>query len=269
MTKLGFVLGLMLVSISVSAKVYRIGVVPQFEAQRIQGIWRPILARLGEETGDEYRLEQAESIPAFEQAFLRGDYDFAYMNPWHAVMAYQGQQYRPILRGADRKLKGILVVKKGGPIQRLDQLKGQVIAFPAPNALGASLLMRAELSKRHGIDFTPRYVGTHSSAYLNVALDKTAAGGGVRRTLGEQTPALQDKLHVLYQTRGVNPHPIVVHPRVEGESVVAFIEAAIAVSATSQGSALFSEIPMTRLMQTNIDDYLMLKAWGLDEFYAR
>lgn len=251
-----------------NAEVYRVGVVPQFEAQRISRIWQPILNRLNAETGHEFRLEQSESIPEFEKAFLRGDFDIAYMNPWHAVMAYEAQQYRPILRDQSRKLRGILVVKKNGPIKSLEQLNGKNIAFPAPNALGASLLMRAELTREHGITFTPRYVGTHSSAYLNVALGSAAAGGGVMRTLAEQSPALRDKLRVLYQTQPVNPHPLVVHPRVPEELVHSLLGVFLTGSAAEELAVLLAEVPIRDAAQSSIDDYLRLQDLGLSDFYV-
>ena len=68
--------------------------------------------------------------------------------------------------------------KKGGNIEHLQQLEGKDIAFPAPNALGASLIIRADLVQLHRVSFTPKYVQTHSSVYLNVALGRMAAGGG-------------------------------------------------------------------------------------------
>ncbi|WP_372879615.1 phosphate/phosphite/phosphonate ABC transporter substrate-binding protein [Spongiibacter marinus] len=257
-----------ILALSSNAEVYRVGVVPQFEAQRISLIWQPILNLLNAETGHEFRLEQSDSIPEFEKAFLRGDFDIAYMNPWHAVMAYESQQYRPILRDQSRKLRGILVVKKDGPIRSLEQLNGKSIAFPAPNALGASLLMRAELTREHGVNFTPRYVGTHSSAYLNVALGSAAAGGGVMRTLDEQSLALRNRLRILYQTQPVNPHPLVVHPRVPEELVNSLLRVFLTGSAAEKLATLLEQVPIRDAVESSIDDYLRLQDLGLRDFYV-
>jgi phosphonate transport system substrate-binding protein len=269
MKKLIAVAFLSVLALSSHAEIYRVGVVPQFEAQRISRIWQPILNLLSKETGHEFKLEQSESIPEFEKAFLRGDFDIAYMNPWHAVMAYDAHGYRPILRDQSRKLRGILVVKKEGAITSLEQLNGKSIAFPAPNALGASLLMRAELSREHGIDFIPRYVGTHSSTYLNVALGSAAAGGGVKRTLGEQSPALRDKLRVLYQTEPVNPHPLVVHPRVPEELVSRLLALFLSGTEAEKLATLLQDIPIRDAVESSIEDYLRLQDLGLSDFYVK
>ena len=42
---------------------------------------------LSTRTGHTFHLRGEPSIPAFEQAIARSDYDFVYMNPWHAVIA--------------------------------------------------------------------------------------------------------------------------------------------------------------------------------------
>lgn len=251
-----------------SAAEYRVGVVPQFEAQRLNKVWLPILDELGKRTGDSFVLVTSKSIPEFEKAFQRGDFDIAYMNPWHAVVAYQAQQYLPIVKDGDRKLKGILVVHKDSGITDVKQLDGAEISFPAPNALGASLLMRADLKQLHGIDIIPKYVQTHSSVYLNVALQSTKAGGGVKRTLKEQMPALQNKLTVLYETRAVNPHPIVVHPRVPADATLRISAALLAMTSAVDAQQLLSEIPMRRAVAANIDEYLPLIGWGLNDFYV-
>ncbi len=250
-----------------SAAEYRVGVVPQFEAQRLNKVWLPILDELGKRTGDSFVLVTSKSIPEFEKAFQRGDFDIAYMNPWHAVVAYETQQYLPIIKDGDRKLKGILVVHKDSGITDVKQLDGAEIAFPAPNALGASLLMRADLKQVHGIDIIPKYVETHSSVYLNVALQSTKAGGGVKRTLKEQVPALQNKLTVLYETRAVNPHPIVVHPRLPAGATLRISTALLAMNSAKDSQELLAEIPMRHAVVSNIDDYLPLTDWGLHDFY--
>ncbi|WP_373087567.1 phosphate/phosphite/phosphonate ABC transporter substrate-binding protein [Zhongshania sp.] len=262
---LAFVL---LQSLCVSAAEYRVGVVPQFEARRLNEVWLPILDELAKRTGDSFVLLTSKSIPEFEASFQRGDFDIAYMNPWHVIVAYETQQYLPIVRDGDRKLKGILVVRKDSGIATVKQLDGAEIAFPAPNALGASLLMRADLKMIHGIDIVPKYVDTHSSVYLNVALQSTMAGGGVKRTLKEQAPALQDMLMVLYETRAVNPHPIVVHPRVPREAAQGIGETLLAMTLNVDSQKLLAEIPMRRAVATNIDEYLPLTDWGLHDFYV-
>ncbi len=267
MIKRGFFwLGLLALPLAATAADIRVGVVPQFESQRMARIWLPILDQLGASTGNRFQLIAAQSIPDFEHAFKRGEYDLAYLNPWHAVMAHQAQGYRPLIRDGARSLKGILVVHVDSGITDLAQLNNTEIAFPAPNALGASLLMRAELARLHGLSITPRYVDTHSSVYFNVALRATAAGGGVMRTLREQPDALQKRLRVLYETREVPPHPVVAHPRLDVDLIDAIRSALLAMNEDPAKAQLLANVPIKRAVQVSMDEYLILKDWGLDEF---
>jgi phosphonate transport system substrate-binding protein len=247
--------------------VYSFGAVPQFEQRKLFSIWRPILDELERRTGLDFKLVGSPKIPVFEQNYMQGDYDFAYMNPYHILKAHDSQGYLPLVRDGGRMLKGILVVAKERPIRNLKDLAGKPVAFPSPNALGASLLMRAELTKLHGVEVLPRYVQTHSSVYLHVALGLTDAGGGVASTLESQKPELREKLRILYETRSMTPHPISVHPRVPEAHRKMVLHALLEMSETEEGAALLSKVPIRRTVATGLEDYSPMSSWGLDEFY--
>lgn len=162
-------------------QAYKIGVVPQYEVRRLRQIWQPILNHLETQTGEKLELKGSPTIPMFESEFMDGEFDFVYMNPYHLVMAQREAGYRPLVRDVGSELFGVLVVSKSGGIREVKDLEGKVIAFPAPNALGASLQMRQELTDNYGLHFSSRYVKTHDSVYLNVLLGEAAAGGGVQK----------------------------------------------------------------------------------------
>ena len=252
----------------VHAAEFSVGVVPQFTTQKINDIWTPLLQALSETTGDSYSLVIESDINEFESAFQRGDYDFAYMNPWHAVIANREQGYLPILRDGARMLTGILVVQADSGISDVSQLVDPEIAFPSPKALGASLLMRAELAVEHGIDVSRLYVRTHPSVYLNVALGKSVAGGGVMRTLRAQPQSIQDALRVIYETREVAPHPVSAHPRVDEKAVARFQKAAVELRRTARGRELFAAVPMQAPQEATMEDYTPLTEWRLEDFYV-
>jgi phosphonate transport system substrate-binding protein len=133
--------------------------------------------------------------------------------------------------------------------------------------VGASLLMRAELEKLHNVVVVPHYVQTHSSVYLHVALGLTDAGGGVASTMNAQKPEIKEKLRVLYETRPMNPHPISVHPRVPKPHQEKVLKALLEMAKSEQGAELLARVPIVKMVQASIDDYVPMSAWGLDEFY--
>jgi phosphonate transport system substrate-binding protein len=252
----------------IAADNYIVGVVPQFATQIISSTWEPLLEELAAKTGDTFELVIETDITQFEVAFERGDYDIAYMNPWHAVIAFETQGYVPIVKDGANSLKGILIVKADSEISEVSQLDNAEIAFPSPNALSASLLMRTELATLHGLTVTPLYVRTHPSVYLNVALGKSLAGGGVLRTLRAQPQSLQDQVKIIYETREVSPHPIVAHRSISPEARLKIANALLDIAAEPEGAALFAGIPMQQPTSAKLEEYLALRDWRLREFYV-
>ena len=252
----------------IAADNYIVGVVPQFATQIISSTWEPLLEELAAKTGDTFELVIETDITQFEVALERGDYDIAYMNPWHAVIAFETQGYVPIVKDGANSLKGILIVKADSEISEVSQLDNAEIAFPSPNALSASLLMRTELATLHGLTVTPLYVRTHPSVYLNVALGKSLAGGGVLRTLRAQPQSLQDQVKIIYETREVSPHPIVAHRSISAEARLKIANALLEIAAEPEGAALFAGIPMQQPTSAKLEEYLALRDWRLREFYV-
>ncbi|NMP78975.1 phosphate/phosphite/phosphonate ABC transporter substrate-binding protein [Pseudoalteromonas arctica] len=250
------------------AQEYTFGVVPQYEPQKLNAIWQPLLKQVSKQTGVSIKLITVESIPVFEKAFANGEYDFAYMNPWHSVVAYEKQGYLPLIKDAGRKLQGILLVNKNSGIDNLSQLEGAEIAFPAPNALGASLLMRADLALLYGLTIKPVYVQTHPSVYLNVALHSTMAGGGVMGTFKQQPESLQNKLKILYKTREISRHPIVAHPRVDPAIQLKVQQAILDIGQSPEHKHLLAGIPIIKPSIATLAEYQQLTQWGLRSFYV-
>lgn len=194
-------------------KTYTLAVVPQYTPTFIQENWGKILEVIEKETGIRLNLIIYKSIPEFEKAFLAGIPDFAFMNPYHMEMAKKAQGYIPLLRDA-KPLTGILVVRKDSPFKKVEDLNGKKIGFPAPNAYGASLYMRAILSEIFKIHFEPVYLKTHDNVYRNVVIEEVSAGGGVNNTFLRQPEEIKKALRILYETPPSAPHPLAVHPRV-------------------------------------------------------
>jgi len=248
-------------------RTYTVGLVPQYEASKLHSIWRPILDQLETATGEVFEISGAPSIPQFEKELVSGDFDFAYMNPYHFLLAHGGAGYTPLVRDHARKLFGILVVNAQSDITSPTQLDQKTIAFPAPNALGASLQMRQELVDLFGIEFTPRYVKTHDAVYLNVLLNEAAAGGGVQRTLNQQSEQYREHLRVIHTTQKVAPHPFAALGSVPDAVRKRVLSAFLAMGDDAEGKALLAKIPILQVGEASIDDYEPLRKLALERFY--
>ncbi len=262
-------LAVSLVSLLVSpaswADTFKVGVVPQFDIKTLHTIWEPILTVLEEKTGHQFVLEGSPDIPTFEKEFAEGKFDFAYMNPYHYTTA---QHYKPIIRDHGRQLYGILAVKADSEITTPQQLEGKTLVFPAPNALGASLMIRAELREKYGVSFNAKYVKTHSSVFLNVVLGMAQAGGGVQKTFNRQPDQVKDKLRILAKTDKVQPHPLTAKVSLD-EAVVKQVQGAlIEMGNNAEQKALLAKVPFKKIGPATDGDYDGIRKLNLARYYV-
>jgi phosphonate transport system substrate-binding protein len=248
---------------------YSIAVVPQFRAEELHRDWTPVLERLRAATGASFSLRIAADIPAFEESVLAGAPDFAYMNPYHQVMARKAQGYIPLVRDS-KPLTGILVVRKDDPIKSVRELDGKEVAFPAPNAFGASLWIRALLAEREKIRILPAYVKTHSNAFRYAATGKAAAAGGIGVTLVDEPEELRSTLRVLLETPGVAPHPLSAHPRLPEAVRRLVTETLLGMAQDAAGQAMLKDIQMPAPVRADYArDYQPLEKFGLEKYVVR
>lgn len=265
------VLGLLLAITSgagAQQKKYTLAVVPQARSVEIIEKWTPFVKRLSQEIGAEIEILPYNSISHFEADLLNGVPDFAYMNPYEAVIA-KGKGYVPLVRDRNN-LVGILAVRKGGKISSIKDLDGKEIAFPAPNAFAASLYMRALLSEKEKIAFTPQYVKTHSNVYRTVSFDKAAAGGGVMTTLNKEPEDIKNSITVLYETPGSASHPLSAGPRVSAAVRAKVLQTILSLAGNASNKVMLMNIQIPDPVEADYQrDYLPLKKLGLEKYVGK
>lgn len=244
---------------------YTFAVAPQYEQRKLFSIWQPVVDELSRRTGYKLKLVATLTVPEFESELAKGRFDFAYINPYLVVKTDQRQGYIPLVRD-QQPLRGILVVRNDSPLKTPAELDGAKLAVPALDALGACLLLRAELEQTFKTRLTPVDVKSHSSVYLQVATGQLPAGGGVEKTLQVQDKAVQDTLRVLYTTRDMPSHPIVAHPRLPTKVRQTLQQSLLELAVTEDGKKLLQKIPMPEPVATSMQDYMPLKKLGLEAY---
>ncbi|WP_062310021.1 phosphate/phosphite/phosphonate ABC transporter substrate-binding protein [Polynucleobacter sinensis] len=248
-----------------SLKVY---IVPQFTATQIYTRWSAVLEQVGKETQQCFDLIVPTSIPQFEGDLLAGKPDFAYMNPYHAVMKWRNHQYIPLVASGD-PIFGILAVQKDSRINDLRELGGARVAFPAPNAFAASLLIRATLAK-DGVPIEPVYVKTHSNVYRSVIRGDAAAGGGIQSTLMSEPPELKSELRTLMETKRYTSHPFSANARVSEAVRKRVQDAFLAMDKSSSGADLLKGVQLAKpILVSYKTNYQPLEALSLEKFVVK
>ncbi len=238
-----FILGMILSSSMAQAEERGLtfGIVPQHASLILAKKWSPVLAYLSRVSGVKLTFATARDIPTFEKRLADGVYDIAYMNPYHYTVFSRSPGYRAFAKQKDKKIRGILVVRKDSNINDISQLAGRSIAFPAPAAFAASILPQAELKVRQ-IPFKPVYVSSHDSVYRGVARNVFAVGGGVIRTFTTTQIENRNDLRILWKTRGYTSHAFAAHKRVAPEQLQKILAAMLAANQDNAAYAMLKGI---------------------------
>ncbi|WP_372880101.1 phosphate/phosphite/phosphonate ABC transporter substrate-binding protein [Psychromonas sp.] len=243
------------------------GIVPQQSAAELAKLWGPIVKDLSRTSGIDIHFATAPDIPTFEKRLSAGEYDIAYMNPYHYVVFNQSPGYQALAKARDRLIKGILVVAKDSKINELTDLQNTTLAFPAPAAFAATILTQADLTAQE-IDFIPNYVSSHDSVYLTVAKGIYPAGGGVLRTFENIPAELRGQLRILSTTKGYTPHAIAIHPRIAAEADK-LQQALIAMEQRQTGKDLLDKINIKGFAQAVDSDWDDIRALKLQQLSAK
>ena len=241
------------------------GIVPQILPSEIFEKWKPLVNEIGKLAALDIDIKLYPSTPLFETAFLQGEFDLVYLNPYHAVMARKAQGYLPMVRDIDQ-LEGILVIRADSAINTLMELDKAKMAFPSPNAFGASLYMRALLTEKYKLKYQTTYSQTHSNVYRQVINGTVQAGGGVQATLDLQPENIQKQLRIIFKTPKAPSHPISVHPRVTVAQRTALEKALLGLNASPQGLKLLRAVGMDSLIRTDFSEYKPLENLRLDQY---
>lgn len=239
------------------------GVVPQQAASRLAEDWGPLLAEVSRRSGVSLVFRTAPNIPAFEERLATGDYDLAYMNPYHYVVFHKASGYLAFAKEQERRLKGILVVRKDSAVLKPADLAGKTVVFPAPAAFAASILPQAEFG-RLKIPIETRFVASHDSVYRAVASGLHEAGGGIQRTFEAMPTDVREQLRVLSETPGYTPHALAAHPRVPAAIVERLRKAMASLADDEIGRALLTPLAFKGVVAAQDREWNDIRALDID-----
>lgn len=164
---------------AVADQSYRVSC-PFSTPEMLFAVYQPLVDYInGKLDGAKLKLEASRDYESFEQKLYYRNLDFALANPYQTVMAVPNG-YRIFAKMSDdSQLRGLVLVRRDGGIEKVDDLIGKAVSYPATSALASTLLPQAFFHQQ-GLDVKTdldnRYVGSEESAILNVFLGNVAAG---------------------------------------------------------------------------------------------
>lgn len=261
-------IGTCLGDVNTKGRPYSFYVVPQQAVANTYVAWAPILEKVGKKLSICFDLRVPSTIPLFERDLNSGTPDFAFMNPYHLFLNPRSQDYIPLIADSQNQLSGIIVIKKDSPISTIADLNDKKMAFPAPNSLAASLLIRAYLASSQ-IQIIPEYVKTHGNVYRSVIIGDVIAGGGVNNTFSREPETLQKELRILFETPKYTPHPLAANSKVSSKVRKEVVQYFLELGKDPAMATQLHAIQITKPVEVNFKDYEYVKKLGLEKFTER
>ena len=230
---------------------YRFAVHPLHNPQRLAEVYGPIVAYLnGRLGGPVLKLEASRSYESFEATLYGRGYEFALPNPVQALRSLR-DGYRIFGKmGGDESFRGLILVRRDSGIQRVEQLKGKVVSFPAPTALAACMLPLWYLHT-HGLDANREirrlYTGSQESAIMSVYLGQAAAAATWPvpwEAFTRRRPEVAAALEVRWQTEPLVNNALVARDDVPPALVARVGALLFAMHQTPEGARLLAEVPI-------------------------
>lgn len=199
------------------APSYIFAVHPLHNPKRLFEVYQPLVRLINEAAEPAFRLklEASRNYTDFENKLYAGKFHFALPNPYQTLVSGD-HAYRVVAKmGDDHRFRGIIVVRKDSKIERVADLRGASISFPAPTALAGTMMPKFHLHSL-GLDLRDvelRYVGSQESAIMNVYLGKTRAAATWPppwELLSQRRPEVARELTVKWETDSLVNNGVVV-----------------------------------------------------------
>ncbi len=246
------------------------GVHPLHNPQQLFASYGPLVDRLNAALGDaRLVLEASRSYDDFDRKLRARHFDLALPNPYQTLLG-QRHGYRVFGKmGDDASFRGILLLRRDSPVHHVPDLRGQVISFPAPTALAATMLPQQFLHDQ-GLpwgSYTARYVGSQDSSIMHVALGDAAAGATWPqpwRLFQQNQPALAARLRLQWQTPTLPSNSLVARDDLPPALVRQLGDTLFGLHESAEGRALLDRLPLSRFEPADDASYRPVR-----EFVAR
>ena len=248
--------------LEVKKTVYLFGVHPLHNPTRLFQVYQPLVDYLNRHLeGVTIKLEASRNYPAYDEKLFAGYYHFALPNPYQTVTAAQLGYHIFGKMGDDENFRGIILIRRDSGIEKVSDLKGSAISYPAPTALAATMMPQWYLYT-HGLDVMNeadnRYVGSQESSMMNVYLNHTAAGATWPppwKAFSRERPEVAAALEVKWQTEPLPNNGLVARQDVPEELVKRFGELLFDLHNHEEGRQLLAPMELSQFEGATGDTY--------------
>ncbi len=255
-----------------ASKEYLFAIHPLNNPTRLFEVYGPLIDYLNRNIqGATFRLEASRNYEAFEEKLYARKFDFALPNPYQTLKSL-GHGYHVIAKmGDDQKFTGIILVRRDSGIEKVADLKGQKVSYPAKTALAAPMMPQYFL-QTHGLDVNRDienlYVGSQESSIMNVYLGNVAAGATWPlpwEAFQKEHPDKARELEVKWETGSLVNNGVVARDDVPAPLAKRVAQLLNSLHETEEGKTILARIPLSRFELANDRRYHVIENF-LSEF---
>lgn len=249
-------------------KVFIFGIHPLHNPKRLHEIFGPIAEYLSQNIdGVRFKIEASRNYAAYDKKLYSRKFHFALPNPFQTVNSLQHGYNVFGKMSDDENFRGIFLVRKDSNINKVSDLKGHAVSFPAPTALAATMMPQYYL-QQHGLnvmtDIDIKYVGSQESSIMNVMLGNTKAGATWPppwRALSKERPELAKELKVIWQTHPLPNNGLVVRDNIEQDILIKVKELMLNLHLHEPGKQWLEKMELSKFESATNDTYLPVVAF--------
>jgi phosphonate transport system substrate-binding protein len=249
---------------------YTFGVHPLHNPDMLLKTYGPLVdhlnARLG---GRRIKLVASRDYDTFNKRIAAGEFDFALPNPYQAIHA-MASSYRVFGKvSGDRDFRGLILVRKSGPLRTIEDLRGRRISFPAQTAVAATMLPQ-HFIVNNGVRLEETrivYVGSMESAIQSVLSGASDAAGiwpDPWRKFVALHPTEAARLEVRWQTPHLVNNALVARQSISEPVVTGVMRALEELSDTPNGRKLLASMAVKGFEPANAETYRPVRTFLCD-----
>lgn len=199
----------------------RLALLPDENASTIIQNAQPLRAHLARVLGREVQIMVTTDYSSMIEAMRFGRIEVAYFGPFSYVLAKsRAPGIEPFAVGIERgatTYRSIIVGTAGGPVRKLEDVRGHPVAFGDQASTSSHLVPRATILQRTGLvgdrDYRVVHVGTHDAVARTVESGRAPVGGlseQIFRTLLQRGIVQRDRLVDVAFSDPVPNYPMVM-----------------------------------------------------------
>jgi phosphonate transport system substrate-binding protein len=162
--------------------------------------------------------------------------------------------------GDDDQFRGIILVRKDGPVRQVSDLKGKILSFPALTALAATMMPQHFLHEQ-GLplkDYQAKYVGSQESSIMNVYLGNSVAGATWPppwQAFGKDHPEYAAQLKIMWSTEPLLNNGLVARDDFPPQLLKKVGDVLFTLQESEAGRAILAALPLLRFDAANDETY--------------